>query len=251
MTNIEFKQHESYGVIELSNTNSTGTILVGSEVQHQHFFHLVIKEAEKDNSFGEIRFHGHKTLIDVMLSANQLMDLITQTNKANATPCTIRSVQGVRRENPPIETPRVEFAAQYGKEEIKVNIEQNKEIISSIMEECSGLPKKKQDAIKNALFRLTGNNEVNAKFYLTKITEATEKSIQIAKTEIESFVSSTVRALGLKSLKELVKTEEKEEINNNIIESRISCNTCEHANTCIDDQRCFGCDNSLNQWSRK
>lgn len=199
-------KHESMGIVEISRISSSGTYLVGSEVEHQHFFSLTIKEAEKIESYGEIKFHGHGIpLINIYFSANQLMDMITMTNTANAATCTIGSFNGVQRERPVKEVSRIQLASQYGLDRTTTAIQRSKDIAENILEECNSLSKGKKENIKKQLEELVAHARDNHNFFLTRITEATEKSIQIAKTEVESFVSSTVRALGLKSLRSLAK----------------------------------------------
>lgn len=199
----KYTKHESYGVIEISRV-SGDALLVGSEVRHQHFFSLTIKEAEQVESFGHIQFFGHKEICSVFLSANQLVDMITLMNVSNPTPCTIRHVGGKMREKPPRTEPRISLAAQYGKDRIKEDRAKTSAIMAKIRDLVATLPKKRQDEILKLADALIANTHENGEFYLTRIAEATEKSIQVAKTEVEGFVASMVRQLGIKALKSMV-----------------------------------------------
>ena len=195
-------KHPSFGVIEISRVSGHAN-LVGSEVTHQHFFSLRIKEAECVESYGERNFHSSvHPLIEIYLTPNQFVDMITNVS-TSGTPCTLRLVNDKRRENPPKINSRIEFAANAGQEVIEKNDTKNQELVNQIMTEVSGLSEKRKQVISKLLENITSNVRLNNSFYMERIAEATEKSISIAKTEVESFVASTVRALGLKSLKAL------------------------------------------------
>jgi hypothetical protein len=206
-------KHPSFGVVEVSRLQGHAT-LVGSEVTHQHFFLIKIKEAECVENYGERTFYSrNNSLVEIFLTPNQFVDMITNVGMACGTPCTIRWANGERREDPPKINSRIDCAANAGKEVIEKNDAKNKELVNQIMTEVSGLSEKKKQAISKLLENITSNVRNNNSFYMERITEATEKSISIAKTEVESFVASTVRALGLKSLKTLglAAEEEKDE----------------------------------------
>lgn len=201
--------HPAYGVIEISRISSVGTTLVGSEIEHTQFFSLRIKDAEREESFGNSNFYGRNILCEVLLSANQFLNMLTQIDRASGVTCTLFSVCGERRPQPEKELSRIEKASSYGEERTKENIKRNSAIVEEIMGELDSLSAKKKEAIRRLLNDMAALNTRDAKFYLERITEATEESIQIAKTEVENYTSAVVRQLGIDSIKKIMIAENK------------------------------------------
>jgi hypothetical protein len=197
-------KHPSFGLIGISRCTGN-TALVGSEIKHTHYFHLCIKEAEKSESFGKIDFFGRKSLIDIYLSPNQFLDIMTQLNVGDGTPCTLSYVDGIRREPPSVEQPRIEKAAEYGKKEVLESIQKNNGLLQEIMTILEKVPNKTKAQVEQILQTIIDNQNSNANFYIQRIVDATEKSIQVAKTEIDSYVGGVVRQLGIDSLQTLSK----------------------------------------------
>lgn len=195
-------QHPAYGLVQI-NRVSGYEYLVGSEVAHQDYFELRIREAERIEEDGGWRFFGKRKLIEIKLTANQMIDLFTQMNIGEGIPCTIGEVDNVARPRVSREKSRIELMSEHGMEKVEERVRESKDVLEKVLELCSTLPQKKKDAIKSIMTVFINNTHLNAGWYINRISEATEQAISIAKTEVESHVAATVRALGLKSLREL------------------------------------------------
>src|ERR1700722_20214775 len=65
------------------------TNLVGSELVHNHFIHVELKEARRRRSLHEDRFYSGKMIAEIYLREQQLAIFIASGN-TEGVPCTIR-----------------------------------------------------------------------------------------------------------------------------------------------------------------
>ncbi len=103
----EKQSHPAFGMVGISQSSSTGTILVGSAVRHRSVVTLTIKEAHRYKSSHDERYHGSRTLCEISMSHAQLAEMLFNTNRGDGVPCTIDYALGdkERRPSPPFESP--------------------------------------------------------------------------------------------------------------------------------------------------
>ncbi len=69
--------HPAFGMIGLSQVSSTGAVLVGSSVKHQHCLELTIKEATRHKDNYHEHWMGGPTVCKVALSHSQLAEMLS------------------------------------------------------------------------------------------------------------------------------------------------------------------------------
>lgn len=197
------KSHPSFGLLRVSRVSGL-TPLVGSQVEHQNFFTIEISEADQYEHHGEERFSsaGKKSIVRLYLSANQFVDMFSSIGIGEGIPCTLAMVGGERRERPEKPKSRIELSSEYGQHSIQESKKEIREDIKSIMEVCSSLPAKKREYIESLLSSLISKHDSNANFYLKRIAEETEKSVSCAKSEIDNYIATSLRSIGIEKAKD-------------------------------------------------
>lgn len=196
----EVKEHPSFGVIGISRRSSSGvTPLFGSNIQHQHTFTLTIKTAENNRHLNNNWYHGKKQLIEVELSGSQFIELITSLNMGDGVPCTIRNFNGHEFPDPPYENPIDLFQKEFSSQMKNLGKE-----CSSVVEDCVKMLKEKQsigkadrEFIVSAINKLVSTISSTVPFVSQQFNESMEKTVNQAKSEIETFVTSKIMALGI------------------------------------------------------
>lgn len=201
------ESHPAYGIVGINRVSGYNN-LVGSEVSHLHFFELRIREATRIDEDGQIRYSaaGGKVLAVIQLSPSQFVDMITSTNVGDGIPCTLRYINGDETHSRPRIEPepsRIQKARDWSLEKSKARRESANAQIKELEGMISSLSGKKQAEVMKIVRSISEYFDVNSDFFEEKITEATEKSVEIAKVEIEAHVQSVVRALGISSLQSL------------------------------------------------
>ena len=88
-------QHESYGMVGINRSQSSGTYLFGSIASHHSFITLTIKRASVSRHLANDWYHAESLpLIEIEMSHSQFAELITSPGIGDGVPCTIRGLNG-------------------------------------------------------------------------------------------------------------------------------------------------------------
>lgn len=204
----EREEHESFGMVSFSRRTGNPGRLFGSSLRtHESYVTLAVKRAVRIHSNGCDRYYGgtRGDIVEVDLSAAQFADLLTTMNVGLGTPCTIRWLDSKRIPNPPedikleVEKVRETFKSDMGR--VAKDIHAKRKQVEEILSKKSVTQADRKQVID--LFRTMAMNvESNIPFMLEQFEEASEKVVQHAKAEIDSFITSNVMAAGLRSLSE-------------------------------------------------
>ena len=80
-------------MISVHRTNSTGTHLVGSDIEHQQFITLKISTANYERTLKNDWFFPDRNLIEISMSLSQWAEFISSPNTSGV-PCTLERIQG-------------------------------------------------------------------------------------------------------------------------------------------------------------
>jgi hypothetical protein len=203
--------HPSYGTISISHVYGQ-VPLFNSDIQHNHFVEITVQEASKyiDGDREIVMGHG-KSLVRVWLSAAQFAELITTPNRGSGTPCTIRHAQGDPQWNTRFgdrpEAPKPQpFADRFkdeGKRRAQLMNEHMHYAKSLVDKLVDGTEKPTKANLKDVAQRLAQSMQEiqsNLPYVMECMEEATEKRMQNAVTEFESYVGTRLRTMGLEHL---------------------------------------------------
>src|SRR5271157_1310881 len=85
-------KHESYGMVGINRTQSSGTYLFGSIANHRSFITLSVKRASVTRHLASDWYHAEsRDLIEIEMSHSQFAELITSPGIGDGVPCTIRA----------------------------------------------------------------------------------------------------------------------------------------------------------------
>jgi hypothetical protein len=211
MDKEEKKNHESYGLIELSRVSGDAT-LFGSCVRHQHYISLTISRAEQVRSLHEDRIYGRDELIRVSFSTVQLGELLTNMNVSGGVPCTLERImddKGKYKSIPPppdTATKQETYVEEFKRDAAAVTTEL-KALLKRMeeLETKASVTKTERREISAGLTKAIMEIESNMPFILTQFNEKVEKVVGEAKGEIEAFQSEMLRRSGLEALGEKMK----------------------------------------------
>lgn len=209
----EVYNHPAFGVITLSNPRGGDSVLFGSDIGHNQRVCITIHRARLKRDLNHDWIHSDGQIIEVEMSHAQFAQFITSQGKGDGTPCTLRwmkgegSIPGIEKVETKHETFRREIhdAARQRLEHIEKEIAKLGEMIES-----GKLPKKELREIAAELRRHVQQLPGTMEFVVKSAEEALDKATSDAKVEVESYIAMTAQRLGLKSIEELARLENKE-----------------------------------------
>lgn len=197
-------KHPSFGHVVINRVTGTKK-LFGSQLQHGEYFSLKIRDCEMVNDLGRLWFFDrNKDHIEIALSATQLLELFSNIGGGHGTQCTILYAnkeeipEPEEKEMSPASAAIQGFAESVGKTIRALESETTK--IRELIEDKKPLGQSQKRELVHLLGRVTHALKTNAKFYGDSFIEVSEKVVQSAKAEVESFVRSTLIAYGIKHL---------------------------------------------------
>lgn len=88
-------KHESFGMVGINRTSSSGTNLFGSIATHHSFITLSVKRASVTRHLSSDWYHAEpQDLIEIEMSHSQFAEMITSPGIGDGIPCTIRALNG-------------------------------------------------------------------------------------------------------------------------------------------------------------
>jgi len=198
MENTEIKNHESYGMINISRFSCNKSQFFGSDLSHSGGISITISNAEKETKLNSDWYHTTESLIRIELSHNQFVDAITSGMNTSGVPCTIKRYGNKKVEQiDHIEDKKEQFSNSMKDTHSKYKIR-----IDNILDMFEGnIGKRKASEIKHELEVLKNHISSNTNFVMTCFNEAMEKSVTEAKHSISNYIDHKVHSLGIEGLK--------------------------------------------------
>ena len=205
METFEYK-HDSFVQLSLSRVSGNRR-LFGSQIGHQHYFELRVSPCAAEEDNGRIWYFGsNRALMRVALSSSQLLELFTSIGVSQGSCGTLLSLNGELI--PEAETPEANHSVAAMKgfagsvQRVLQDLDSSIEEVDALLESKKPLKQSEKNQLKNLLGYIRKGIERNAEYFGEQFIEASEKVVQSAKAEVESFVKSTLIAHGVKSLNE-------------------------------------------------
>lgn len=194
-------RHESYASIQLTAPQGQAS-LFGSAVRHQHFISLRITRAEMKRSIQHDHLHPTEELIEVNMSHEQWGRFISSVGRGEGTPCTLRYVNGVACEAPPLINKKEEFQKEFAAkmDSLAKRVSTLKEQARELLGKKEALSRVERTTLTDMIGNICQEMESNIPYVVTCYNETMEKVTTQAVIEVESFVNSLAQRTGLTTL---------------------------------------------------
>lgn len=206
----EKQEHESYGMIGLSNVSCGGGVsLFGSSIKHDRVIRLRIKRADVERDLHREWYYGHESIVEVELSSSQFAEFITTPNVGDGIPCTIRYVEGKQMEDPPYRGQNEIFNNELQKDFADAMSDADGLItdVREVLNSKGPMKVTEKKELLSKLDKLVQHIKSNMPFLHKQFTRSMDKTVTAAKAEIESFYTSTIMKMGKKALESGYKPE--------------------------------------------
>jgi len=214
--NQEVHKHEAYGLVTLVVSHGGHDTLFGSDLKHDHRVTIRVNRAEKQRSLSRDWNFAREQLIEFEMSHAQFAQFIMSSGDGGGTPVTLRytaepgskgyHVSGIGHIETKHETFRREIVTASRKrlEAIQERIKALGELIDS-----GKTGKKELREIHSELARHADQLPGTMEFVVKSAEQALEKATHDAKIEVEAYIDTTARRLGLDSIAQLAQIEDK------------------------------------------
>lgn len=199
--------HESFGCIAFNRVQGSCNLFGSSIRHHGNFIEMTLSRAVLIDcgldGQGD-RVFPKNEIVRVRMSNAQFADAITNMNVMPGIPCTITRVNGNSMQDTPyLQTPTEKVQSRIV-EGVGPRIEQIVANLAEIEKEvdASTLTKAAKTRIKSLLIQ--SKNKMDAgfhRFMVDQLSEATEKMVSNAKTEIEAMMTGIIQRTGIAALK--------------------------------------------------
>lgn len=208
------KQHPSYGIVSLAVTQTNGTHLYGSDLNHQSYMHFTVslgeeqRESETDIHYSKAYGLGKSpVLVEFSMSMSQYVSLITTPNTGSGVPCTLTRYRTNDMVVPPMATRPAPFHERLAGDVEAVaakEVEKLKETLGFVNElvEKGKAGRKEISELQRMLTSQISNLPDNLAFSVTLAKEAVDKTVERGKTELEAAMVNSMIRLGISTLEQ-------------------------------------------------
>jgi len=201
------EKHESYGMVGINRSQSSGTYLFGSIATHHSFITLTIKHAERSRHLAQDWYHADSLpIVEIELSHSQFAELITSPGIGDGVPCTIRGLGGELLEAcPPPENVETKYSEDL-KKTTKETVGQLRQLVQQL--EQASLPgekslnKTEQKALLSNLKSALQSVVDSIPFIETQFNEHMEETRDKMVGELEAVATHMLLNLGKEALAE-------------------------------------------------
>ena len=200
----EYHSHPSWMKVSVSRVQGS-TRLFGSGVNHQHFFRIRLQPCDVCVDLRNTWYFGKaRHLVEFDMTPAQFLELFSNIGMGDGTHATLNYLDG--KEVPQAEDlePReVDQIKGYARESMKKRMGEVRDATKVMTERLRDpKPLKKDEKVEliRVLEKCGQGLENNFDFYVDEFENATDKLVQQAKQNIESFVTTTLVSKGVEAL---------------------------------------------------
>lgn len=182
--------HPAFGHIQVNRVASShGVSLFDSEIKHQHFVVLTIRQATRKRDLNRDWIHPTEQIIEVSMSEAQWATMVSSLN-SGGTPVTLSWMRKVGY------LPSIPFAPR-----LELSIEETRRaahrMFAKAKEALAAVKERPNKGNIRALELALNGAEPNVTYAAKTLAEHAENTVQKAKADIEAMVDSRARQLGL------------------------------------------------------
>ena len=194
------KTHPSYGLIGVTRTSGKQTFF-GSSIEHSDYFTLRIATASHDRKISNDWYYKEKDLIEVKLTANQFMNLLTGMNRGDGEPCTISRIDNVSIPEPPFVSQVDMYNKEFKNKMAKISepLKAKKKLIEDLLNGKT-VNKAQKEEIVGILNSFIVDIESNVPFVQQSFSEQMTKTITETKAAVEAIVTNRIIDAGIDAL---------------------------------------------------
>jgi len=190
-------EHPAYGMIGASRV-SGGTMLFGSDFQHNHFVRVTLRRAYVKRDLSTDWPHAHEELFEVDMSEAQWAEFVSAMNIGFGVQCTIRHVQGEFMPQIPYPEKRLDQFRRELTEKLADSLGGLDDLTAAIGE--LKLSEKQKQALLKQVDKSRSRLTSGVPFVAKQFAEHMETTISKARTEINAHAVHTINQIGLSAL---------------------------------------------------
>ena len=198
--NETLDEHESYGQISLGRTNGGSRFLYGSSIKHEHTIRIEVHTSERVRKLNNDWYHKNERIVELEISPTQFSELIMSRDNYGGVPCTLLYTKEKGRIHPPIIKGKVEeFEDEFENRmnEISKGVADYEKRCTEILERKGTVKVAEKREILNMFHKLRQELRSNIPFVYQCFNEQMDKTVLEAKGEVEAFVDTKLRSLGI------------------------------------------------------
>lgn len=205
--------HDAFGQISIFRSSGGKSALYGSDIKHNTVVNIRIHTSKLHRGLSRNWYGQDKLIADIEMSEAQWATFVSSFNIGSGVPCTLKFVNGDNEYRPHIENLNVsELFNQEAKIKLDKSVETLKILKKKLTDGMSGLSQTKRNEAINHVDAAIRELASNFPFVMDQFEEYIKDSIESAKTEVHSYVNSTLRDMGLEKLtNDVVSIEENKE----------------------------------------
>jgi hypothetical protein len=199
------EKHESYGMVGINRTTSSGTYLFGSLARHHSFITLSVKRASRTRHLADDWYHAEsRDLIEIEMTHTQFGELITSPGMGDGVPCTIRNFNGESMKDcPEPEGMTSKFSEDLKKttqETVAELVALRNQLNESLLPGNKPLGKREQRELLEKINSVLADIENGIPFIEKSFGEELEQQQNRAVGELEAVASHLIHKTGLNAL---------------------------------------------------
>lgn len=200
----DLPQHPSHGMVSLSRGSGDRRLFGSHMEKHGTWVTLRVKRAETKFEHGQRFIHARGSVCEVVLSAAQFAELITNMNVGEGVPCTLRwTQQDGNIEEPPAEVSaqsiiREDFAAGIGG--LAGRLREARAVALAALDK---VPEKTRKAVMAGFDAALRETVDAAPFAVEQFQRATKAAETAARAELDAMVTHVATRLGLVALQDV------------------------------------------------
>jgi hypothetical protein len=192
------ESHPGFGKIGASRCQAggPGITLFDSDIRHSHTVRVRISGATRRRDLNHDWIYSSGGIVEVELSEAQWASFVSSMNVGDGVPCSIRAIQGQMVPGFP-HSPRLAQSMQETQGAAQRAFERIQEAMAAVDALDPKAPVKERREALNWLRSSIANAVPNVTFATKSLIEQTEDVVTKARADVEAFVVTKARQLGL------------------------------------------------------
>lgn len=198
-------EHESFGMVGINRTQSSGTHLFGSIMNHHSFITLTIKHASVRRMLSGDWYSAESLpIIEIEMSHTQFAELITSPGVGDGVPCTIRGLDGKLLEACPapekLDSKFREDLKKTTAETVRQLKDMTQQLSEALLPGNKTLGKKELNVLLQGLQSALQSVTDSIPYVEQSFNEEMEDQLNKAKGEMEAVATTLILKTGLDTL---------------------------------------------------
>lgn len=186
------ESHPAWAMIRAYRGSQTpGAVLFDSDIRHNHTVTIVVEEADRKRDLNHDHVMGWSRILEIEMSEAQWASFVSAMNTSGV-PATLRFRES--REDPFV--PEMPYEPRLAESMREVH-EAGERMIEQIREAFAAYEKHKTVGNLRHLKAMIENTPANMDFAAKSLSEHAENVVQRARADIEAFVVTEARRLGI------------------------------------------------------